>query len=250
MALIHAAELERTKNVAALVIQDMVRNHLERKQRDKAARIIQGFFLMVKYEVDQLVRSAKRRKKWRKKQTRKQKQSLHLDGKDEDFLLEDAWENSVCDSNLENDDSFSYHNISNLTSNSKEWVGNENDRDGGGQRIDCQKTSGNSKKKMMKKNRLPPAYSSASKSSTRKVLLPHQQHEDDQSEYSQLSGSTCQHYRLPPARMKKMSSREMDEDLELEVAYMDAEISSAKDRRMVEKQTASSTKVKNRSAVI
>lgn len=183
LALVHAAKVETSRNVATLVNQEMVQSHLESKKRDEAARIIQRFFLMVKLEVDQMVRLAKRRKKWRKRVSQNQQRNVRLDDEDHDFLLENTW-------------------------------GAVNE----------------------KKDKLPTSYSISSTQLPfpRKILHPHPRQDDNQSLYSQLTGSTCKYYRLPPARMQKMNSTEMDEDFKLEVAYIDVEISSARSRQMIQ----------------
>lgn len=183
LALVHAAKVETSRNIATLVNQEMVQSHLESKKREEAARIIQRFFLMVKLEVDQMLRLAKRRKKWRKRVSQNQQGNVRLDDEDHDFLLENAW-------------------------------GAVNE----------------------KKDRLPTSYSISSKQLPfpRKILYPHPRKDNDQSLYAQLTGSTCKYYRVPPARMQKMNSTEMDEDFKLEVAYIDVEISSARSRRMVQ----------------
>jgi hypothetical protein len=222
--LIQTAEQERSKKVAALVIQEQARNYLDEKRRDEAALVIQRFFLLVRSEVDQIVRASKRRKNWRKKQSRKRTDN------GEDDLLEDAWLSAVSGSNLEND-SFLAQTISNLGSNaSKDGSRNDGHRRSPSRGDDSyQKDSKKASAGAKKKNRLPPAYSLGPS-----TVLPINR--DEQGEYySQLTASTTTFYRLPPPRMKKMDPREMSEDLELEEAYMDAEICNAKDRRIADK---------------
>jgi hypothetical protein len=222
--LIQTAEQERSKKVAALVIQEQAQKYLNEKRRDEAALVIQRFFLRVRSELDQIVRASKRRKNWRKKQSRKRN-----DNNGEDDLFEDAWLNAVSGSNLEND-SFLAQTISNLGSNASK-DGSRNDghrrsssRGGDSFKKDSKKASTGAKKM----NRLPPAYSHGPSTVLR---VNH----DEPSEYSQVTASTTTFFRLPPARMTKMDPREMSEDLELEEAYMDAEISNAKGRRIADK---------------
>jgi hypothetical protein len=243
--LIQTAEQERTKRVAAMLIQEQYRSSMERRRRDEAARVIQRFFLMVKREVDRMIRATKRRRNWKKKMKNRT-------DKAEDALLEDAWLSAVSHSNIENEPF--YHQISNLASTCSrdELPENENDPQRGPrsrsreptekrqqrQRSNSAGRGGNpvqadgAKDQAKKKHRLPPGYSD--KPST--IVRLH--HDDDQSEFSGLTASTANFMRLPPSRMRRLGSREMDEDLELEEAFIDAEIYSAKERRMADKRSS------------
>ena len=154
--LIQTAEKERSKKVAALVIQEKCRTYLDQKRKDEAARVIKRFFIMVRQEVDQLVRAAKRRKNWRKKRNQKQSE------RGEDTLLEDAWLDAVSDSNLENESFFS-QNISTLGSNSsKEFTGSQVQnchRQQGSLGSHTMPAASGKRKNTGKQNRLPPPYS-------------------------------------------------------------------------------------------
>jgi hypothetical protein len=76
--LISTADIEKTKKVAANLIQDQFRSHLDDRKRDESAHlddqkrdeaacVIQRFFLMVKREVDRMVRESKKRRRRKKK---------------------------------------------------------------------------------------------------------------------------------------------------------------------------------------
>ena len=62
--------------------------------------------------------------------------------------------------------------------------------------------------------------------------------DDEQSEFSGLTASTANFVRVPMPRKKQMGARERTEDLELEEAFIDAEIFSAKERRMAHNNTS------------
>lgn len=223
LMLIQTAEQERSKKVAALVIQERARNFLDEKKKEGAARVIQRFFLLVRSEVTQIVQASKHRKNWRKKQSRRCPPDSG-----EDDLLEDAWLNAVSGSNNIGNELVLGETISNLGANtSKDWTHRRSRSSGGGEsyRNSSIEVSSISKRK----NRLPPAYSHGSSSTARRL------NHDEEVEFSQLTASTSAFYRLPPARMKKMDPREMSDDLELEEAYIDAEIFTAKGRRIANK---------------
>lgn len=83
-----------------------------------------------------------------------------------------------------------------------------------------------------KQRRLPPSFN-AEKPSTIVSIS----HDDDQNTVtSGLTTSTAYHFRSPPSRIK-LSKAEIDEDLELEVAFIDAEIYHAKKRQSHHKST-------------
>jgi hypothetical protein len=229
--LIQTAEQERSKKIAALVIQEKCHKYLDEKRRDEAARVIQRFFLMVRREVDQLVRAAKRRKHWRKQQTSKNRQVAA-----EDALLEHAWRNTVNGCNLENNSFLSQKFSVGGFTTSKESEGSRHlcckIQDSQSRRHYDKKEGDIYRETKMKKKRLPPTYSDAL-SSISGVL-----EEDDKTDHSQITASPSTFYRFPSAR-KKMSSKDLNDDLKLEQAYMDAEICNAKDRRIAAKHISS-----------
>ncbi|KAL3943446.1 MAG: hypothetical protein SGBAC_002494 [Bacillariaceae sp.] len=210
------AEQERSKQIEALVIQEKARNDVDEKRRHNAACTIQRFFVSVREEVDQLVRAAKRRKNWRKKMSRSQ----HGENGADD-LLEGAWLDAACDSNLEND-SFLAQTIANIGSQLESRGSKDMSTfEGSSQSIGnySNEKDGRKSHPKAKKNLLPPSESNSTAN-----------------EFSKLTGSETTFYRLPPARMRRMDSREMDDDLELEEAFMDTKIFNAKSRRIANKK--------------
>lgn len=212
LALLKTADQEKTKRVAVRVIQDKARGYLDDRRRDEAARTIQRFFLMVKREVDQLVHATKKRKTWRKMMMRSR------DNKIEDALLEDAW-GCVDHRSITGPESL-FQSSSNGSSGHNENI-----------RVNFQLTSstasklgGNMKRDPFTdlKPKLPPRYDSR---------LPHP--DDDKTEFSGVTVSTATYSRTSLSRMKRRVPRDLDDDLELEEAFIDYEISNRKDRRMV-----------------
>ena len=211
LALLRTADQEKTKRVAVRVIQEKARGYLEERKREDAARVIQRFFLMVKREVDHMVRATKKRKSWRKKMTYSRNDRI------EDALLEDAWScvDPVLISGLELLPQSSSHGSSGH---------NENIR------VNSLKSVPVSSSKLGKvkrdpftdlKPKLPPSYDM-------RISQP----DDEKTEFSGVTMSTAAFSRLSQPRVKRREPREMDEDLELEEAFMDYEISTRKDRRM------------------
>jgi len=216
MALLHTAANERRKRVAAMVIQERYRGFLEDRKKDHAARVIQRFFLMVKREVDNMVKATKRRKIWRKKMKNR-------NNRVEDDLLEDAWVSALS----------SCHDEPSFISSSK--FQNENVR----ANVQCHSDRGmvspmasrpgtqtkrNNNTALDWKNRPP-----------RPMIQLH--NDDDRSEFSGLTTSSATlNHRVPISRWKRLNSREMDEDLELEEAFIDAEIFTSKERSVIDKK--------------
>jgi hypothetical protein len=257
--LIKTAEQEKKQKIAALRIQEAARAKMEQTRREHAARVIQRFFLMVKREVDRMMREKRRRRKNRRKST------MHRADRIDEDLLEDAWSFAITNSNLENEPI--HPHMSNLAP-SKEWSPsldwtmdertmdetsymrqsqsksfdpsgiNKVDSIGSSRRAgsDNQQRKGSDRgqqqsqqqQQIKNRHRLPPGYSD--KPSTI-VRLTHM--EDDISEFSGHTYSTHYGNRPPPSRIL-LSPREMDDDLELEEAWIDTEICSAKERRMAD----------------
>lgn len=201
LALLKTADKEKTKRVAVRVIQDKARGFLDERKRDEAARVIQRFFLMVKHEVDQMVHVTKKRKTWRKKMMKKNRNS-----RVEEALLEHAWgcvDNGSLSAGLDAIVQSSSHGSSEH---------NENIRD------NARKWSGAIKRDPLTdlKSKLPPRYN---------VRQSLSQHDDEKTEFSGLTMSTAAYSRVASSRLKQRVSREVDEDLELEEAFMDYEMS-------------------------
>ncbi|OEU15173.1 hypothetical protein FRACYDRAFT_261552 [Fragilariopsis cylindrus CCMP1102] len=199
--LIQTAEAERSKKIKALRLQEEVREDMEEIQQDAAARIIQRFFLFVKHEVDQLLLVTKRRKKWRK-QMKVEKRTDDV----EEALLEDVWLGLVARGNME-EEPFTRH-YTNFGAGS---VGEDSIA---GSRV--------------RKQQLRHPTSSA-------VVGLHQYDDDDDtSEFSQLTGSTMAYAPHPTTSIRmirKVDAIDMDDDFQLEEAFIDAEIHHAKERR-------------------
>jgi hypothetical protein len=199
--LIQTAEAERAKKIQALKVQEEVREDMEERQRDEAARVIQRFFLFVKHEVDQLLLATKQRKKWRKKM-KVEKRTDDV----EEALLEDVWLGLVARGNME-EEPFTRH-YTNFGAGS---VGEDSIA---GSRV--------------RKQQLRQPASSA-------VVGSYQYDDDDDtSEFSQLTGSTMAYAPHPTTSIRmirKVDAIDMDDDFQLEEAFIDAEIHHAKERR-------------------
>ena len=211
LALLKTADQEKTKRVAVRVIQEKARGYLDERKRDDAARVIQRFFLMVKCEVDHMVRATKKRKSWRKKMTNSRNDKI------EEALLEDAWRcvDHVSIAGLELLPQSSSHGSSG---------NNENIRVNSLKSIPVLGSQlGKIKRDPFTdlKPKLPPSYD-----------MKVSQLDDEKTEFSGLTMSTAAFSRLSLTRVKRREPREMDEDLELEEAFMDYEISTRKDRRV------------------
>ena len=225
--LISTAEQNKIGKTASGSIRSRSRSQRgDDKKREEAARVIQRFFLMVKREVDRMVRDKKKRRQRKKK---KQNRSDRL----EDNFLEDAWISAV-HSNIENEPL--YRQISNAESEN-----GRRRRSASSSRNKQEPHAETSRKLSKKKQRLPPG--SSDKPST--IVRLH--HDDDQSEFSALTASTANFMRAyqhqsNQSRLRRLGTREMDEDLELEEAFIDAEIFIAKERKMSDKRSSKSQK--------
>eukprot|EP00536_Pseudo-nitzschia_multiseries_P014432 jgi/Psemu1/262174/estExt_Genewise1Plus.C_7010008 len=179
--LIQTAEQERTKKIVALRMKEQVRDDMEERQRDEAARVIQRFFVNVKDEADELILATKRRKKWRKNMKRER----HTDNVEEAFL-EDVWLGLVAQNNFEEPFTRNYIDIG---------------LDFGG------------------------------KGSSR--VPRHQIDDDDQSQFSLFEGAPARmtfkrHPNSSIQLVRKVDAIDLDDDFQLEEAFIDAEICNAK----------------------
>eukprot|EP00529_Nitzschia_sp_RCC80_P009033 CAMPEP_0113470726 /NCGR_PEP_ID=MMETSP0014_2-20120614/16598_1 /TAXON_ID=2857 /ORGANISM="Nitzschia sp." /LENGTH=2347 /DNA_ID=CAMNT_0000363313 /DNA_START=663 /DNA_END=7706 /DNA_ORIENTATION=+ /assembly_acc=CAM_ASM_000159 len=231
--LIQTAEKERAKKAAAVRIQEKMQTYLEQKQRDEAARVIQRFFLRVKNEVDELVRAAKRRKKWRRKMMKSKNRTNNV----EDALLEDAWMNAVTSNGgaAADDEPFIRH-YTHLNSAGHKHSGSET-----GSRTN--KTLASSMQSTNrhdgKSHRLPLGPSGVPKAEKPSTIVRLHHDDDEASVLSQLTGTTMTY--VHPSRVHSQRSRkatttttDMNDEFQLEEAFIDAEIYHAKERRQME----------------
>lgn len=150
----------------------------------------------------------------------------------EDALLEDAWASAVSHNTLSGKPpllSTSSSQDSGPNENLRANVGRSRDSGftGSGRRLKAAIQNGDTVPD--RKPKLPPRYTDKPSSVVRL------NHDDERSEFSGLTASTAITYARPPvARSKRLNPREMDEDLELEEAFIDAEIFSAKERRLTQ----------------
>jgi hypothetical protein len=247
--LIQTAEKERTKKEAATRSKEQ----WDQCRRDEAARVIQRFFLNVKREVDQLVRAQKRRKKWKKKMMKAKKHPDNV----EEALLEDAWEATVSHATTLDEEPFTrnYANLGHarsITSMDNGCSAND-DNESVGQMSRASmvdppgsvasssmrgSTTGSRslyrQQQLQEENRyrLPPMARPEKPSS---VVRLHHEYADDSSVFSQLTGSTMTYAR--PAHhvrvFRKVAVNDMDDEFQLEEAFIDAEIFHAKERRQM-----------------
>eukprot|EP00934_Nitzschia_sp_Nitz4_P007842 Nitzschia sp. Nitz4//scaffold263_size26989//15141//20918//NITZ4_008226-RA/size26989-processed-gene-0.25-mRNA-1//-1//CDS//3329544772//7832//frame0 len=189
LMLITTADQERTKKVAAMVIQERARDFLDVKRQDRAARIIQRFFLMVKSEVDQMIKATKRRRTMKKKMKNRNE-------KVEDELLDDCWESAM-----------------------SQGVSNEN------------KAVNHGPLGYWKPPRQISTTASKRRTEDRPSAIVRLNYDDDHSEFSGLTANTGNYIRQPLSRKKQHNVVTRDEDLELEEAFIDAQIFTAKERR-------------------
>ena len=201
------------------------------EEKDHAARVIQRFFLMVKAEVDRMV--AQRKKKHQRRRKRQQK----LEDKAVDSILDDAWSVSVNEENLRNEPM--YKCISKIPSRSRTTHRSTTSKRASSRSRSQNMTRDGGMSPELKSTRptktkplLPPAaYAFDQPSGEIRVTC------DDSTVLSCLTSATNNmHRRMPPSRMKKLNSAEINEDLELEEAFIDAEIQNAKERRLAGKQ--------------
>lgn len=234
LMLVQTADQERSKRVAAMVIQERARDLLDDKRQDEAARVIQRFFLMVKREVDRLVQASKKRKNWRRKMKKR-------NNKVEDLLLEDAWSSAI-----QAGTKGAFDNLA--MAFSQDSGTNENRRNNGPKSNDllameAVKYLNRSKKKKQSRDPCAEKPLFNAQSTHQRVLLNtyekpqpfvRMKADDEQSEFSGLTASTANFVRVPMPKKKQLGARERDEDLELEEAFIDAEIFSAKERNMAQ----------------
>ena len=223
--LIKSADRSKMKRAAVLKIQRRWKVFVKTKRREDAARAIQRFFLMVKLEVDRMVFSAKRRHQWRRRIRAKT-------NRNEDALLEDAWQSAV--SNLGSGHSFGSANQRGpcVGSFTKSFCA-ESKEHRLRRTVECAEIDlAVLRQDSTQQHRLPPRRGLPQDTPSTVVPL----HEDDHSELSGLTASTAANYlRLPPSRIGRLNSVEIDEDMELEEAFIDAEIYNAKERRLSER---------------
>jgi myosin heavy subunit len=205
----------------------------EQKELNQAARKIQGFFAMVKAEVDREIRAEKKRRK--KKKYRKVKS----DDKEDD-LLENVWLRSIDHKEIAPNsirsaeeavakelrgelrstiqqpmhgvDLNSHRSVSSRSSP----LPKERSSVNGIARVNSGKMTGSN-----------PMYLSSLRL---QQVGSKRKDEDMLSEVSAFTG-TSSSFRVPPSRAGTLSQREIDDDFDLEEAWIDAEISSAKERR-------------------
>ncbi|KAG7343190.1 IQ calmodulin-binding motif-containing protein [Nitzschia inconspicua] len=259
--LINTAEKEKTKKASVARMHGQSRDHFEQRLRDEAARVIQRFFLRVKYEVDQLVRAQQRRKKWKKKIIKAKKCPDNV----EDSLLEDAWEAAVSCSNLDEEPfTRSYSNmgsgsvihmdtrsIASLEHESLNHVETGSitmahpvtaavlvDPPGSVASSNLRGSTTGSRSQYRRQQeemryRLPPVTIHTKRPSS--VARMHRDGEnDDTSVFSQLTGSTMTFARPAHVRVvRKVPVSQMEDEFQLEEAFIDAEIFHAKERRQL-----------------
>ncbi|KAG7372329.1 IQ calmodulin-binding motif-containing protein [Nitzschia inconspicua] len=259
--LINTAEKEKTRKGAVGRMHGQSRDHFEQRLRDEAARVIQRFFLRVKYEVDQLVRAQQRRKKWKKKIVKAKKCPDNV----EDSLLEDAWEAAISYSNLDEEPfTRSYSNmgsgsvihmdtrsIASLEHESLNHVETGSitmahpvtaavlmDPPGSVASSNLRGSTTGSRSQYRRQQeemryRLPPVTIHTKRPSS--VARMHRDGEnDDTSVFSQLTGSTMTFARPAHVRVvRKVPVSQMEDEFQLEEAFIDAEIFHAKERRQL-----------------
>jgi hypothetical protein len=210
----------------------------EEHQRVKAAQTIQRFFLMVKAEVDRMVCRKRRRRKARRKYYLSKKIGEDLDND----ILEKVWSTTINESALANEVAHRVRGyageecrkakdraIAGLSS-----VRPKNQFDLNRRGRDCQDAlqriyfSDAISKRDHRTNRALAAqcHTSAVRSLTCTVGCSSQPKFQDK---ISLFAAWPVNHRLPKSRMT-LSSRDIDDDLNLETAFIDAEIQSAKAR--------------------
>lgn len=221
--------IESANAINRFVNRYVARQRGDDLQHDKAARKIQGFFLMVKAEVDREIRAEKRRRKARRKQKRKQAE------KDEK-VLETIWRKSINQeqtqavasslaaanrpkslapprSNGQVDGSI-HHSLSE-DSLRKHAQSFDQARGGSGGILSMMQMA-NSSLSMQNNDKL-----------------------SDASGYSRASSSFRRHLRIPSrcaGSKADLSKSEIEDDFQLEEAWIDAGIQDAKLRRRAEKR--------------
>ena len=212
---------------------------------DKAARKIQAFFLMVKAEVDREIRHEKKRRKARKKSRRRR------DDMDND-MLEGVWRNTVDDQSI-SDETLrrAEEAAAREIRGSRKALGRSRSRSKSSRASSRARSGSRGRSRETKlpdtptrrsrlgfdapprsdgrlKSRIPAEYN---KNKARALKSTSRRHPDlvDADEVSLMTSASSQ-MRMPPSRLA-LSRREIDEDFELETAWIDAEIRHAKERR-------------------
>jgi hypothetical protein len=167
----------------------------QQKKYDRAARVIQRFFVMVKKEVDRAIKAEKKRRKRKKKSQRNRRTK-------EDDLLDSIWESTVDGSGMRGNPMDGVD--MNQASRGDHHSANQSESD--------------------TKRRLPAEYATSNRNSTRPA------EDDTRSNVSFASSS----FQPAPLLRMALPTRVIDEDYALETAWMDAEINVAKEshRRM------------------
>jgi hypothetical protein len=262
--LINTAEKERSRKLGASLRQGKSQDSLlEKERQDAAARIIQRFFLRVKFEVDQLVRAQKRRKKLRKKMMKAKKRP----NSGEDSLLEDAWEAAISHTNVDDEPftrmytdmgsgsvvgmdnpSIDQESIAHVETGSINMAHPVTaalvDPPGSVASSTMKGSTHGSRSIALQQRRqqedaryrLPPSTIRTDKHSS--VVRLHHGYDDDTSVFSQLTGMTgstmtfarpAHHIRV----LRKVALNDMEDEFQLEEAFIDAEIFHAKERRQM-----------------
>ena len=225
--------------------------HIVKRQQDvdRAARKIQRFFLMVKKEIDHEIQmKVKKLEEKKRKRKAKKRQKKKNDVFDDD-MLENAWHKTVDQVKAASFD----HNI--VFREDKGFSTRLNSRPPSGDYSTQRKQSEGTIRDASNRSTLRRCVSSEMKrnpqSSTPMPLrqfldagglkAPKRALRDDQSASSRLS-KTSGHFRLPPSRLTSLTPIEIDDDLNLEEAWIDAEIHDARERRMRSSRGRSSSR--------
>eukprot|EP00547_Thalassionema_nitzschioides_P012137 CAMPEP_0194258030 /NCGR_PEP_ID=MMETSP0158-20130606/40418_1 /TAXON_ID=33649 /ORGANISM="Thalassionema nitzschioides, Strain L26-B" /LENGTH=2814 /DNA_ID=CAMNT_0038997287 /DNA_START=32 /DNA_END=8472 /DNA_ORIENTATION=+ len=210
------------KDRAARTIQYGYKLIVEKKKCEPAAIKIQSFFRMVQAMILKEIKAEKKRRRIKK---RKKKSTL-TEIRD-DKVLDDVLENVFVNGN-EHFEMLQARTTPTKQKNSCSPVNNLNSW----------------KKKLLPsaleeedESTLMSEYERPAEIISLKKLNTHYDDSDAFSEVSGLTSASC--FRSPRSRIKSMNQRAMEEDLELEEAYIDTNIQSAKEKRKTHRASPS-----------
>lgn len=211
------------------------------REVEHAARKIQRFFLLVKAEVYREIRMEKKRRRARKKH-KKSKAKTPVG----DDLLEHVWRRTIDaqafdgarDSEIRHAERAAVRELRKCKSSSSHRERSSSRHRNSDITPRAGPASQRSNSVSRRRNVLPPEYRSASPLLLVRIHDSSAAKEEDR--ISEVSGGKP---RLPPSRLAATLSRsEMDDDFDLEEAWIDAGINNARARRLAEKDSKRSKK--------
>lgn len=219
-----------SRRSASFAISGVETNPLSGSLREKAASTIQRFFLYVKAEVDREIRIEKKRRRARKKKRRT--------SAEDDDILENIWHRTVSQSSFgEGSDKIRLAEqavAKALTKQASQSLYGENYHDHYTESINHKDSRIKQIPKSLTHFSIPPEYRDETRD-----LPPHLPiHSITVGDEDRISDVSSSIYRIPPPRSLSLSRNDINDDLCLEEAWIDAAIRSTRQRRDVERRNA------------